>query len=117
MTSSAAPGLYSAAAADVAQLARASACHAEGRGFESHHPLPTQARTPAARPIRLLLAPFSCLLGGGRHIGDLLTDLAQPPPGRRHRLEVELSVSQRTRQLAEPAPRPRPPGAAAAPDG
>src|SRR5581483_7811893 len=25
--------------ADVAQLARASACHAEGRGFESHHPL------------------------------------------------------------------------------
>ena len=28
-----------AAHADVAQLARASACHAEGRGFESHHPL------------------------------------------------------------------------------
>ena len=28
-----------AALADVAQLARASACHAEGRGFESHHPL------------------------------------------------------------------------------
>ena len=28
-----------AARADVAQLARASACHAEGRGFESHHPL------------------------------------------------------------------------------
>src|SRR6188768_2422292 len=27
------------ARADVAQLARASACHAEGRGFESHHPL------------------------------------------------------------------------------
>jgi hypothetical protein len=25
--------------ADVAQLARASACHAEGRGFESLHPL------------------------------------------------------------------------------
>ena len=32
-------GLYSGAHADVAQLARASACHAEGRGFESHHPL------------------------------------------------------------------------------
>ena len=32
--------LYSATAlADVAQLARASACHAEGRGFESLHPL------------------------------------------------------------------------------
>ena len=29
--------------ADVAQLARASACHAEGRGFESHHPLLTKA--------------------------------------------------------------------------
>src|SRR5262245_27463471 len=32
-------GLYSEGYADVAQLARASACHAEGRGFESHHPL------------------------------------------------------------------------------
>src|SRR3954453_11246421 len=31
--------LYSAPRADVAQLARASACHAEGRGFESLHPL------------------------------------------------------------------------------
>src|SRR5207253_1970502 len=30
---------YTGAHADVAQLARASACHAEGRGFESHHPL------------------------------------------------------------------------------
>src|SRR5690348_16836183 len=29
--------------ADVAQLARASACHAEGRGFESHHPLLVKA--------------------------------------------------------------------------
>ena len=35
---SAAP-LYCGAHADVAQLARASACHAEGRGFESLHPL------------------------------------------------------------------------------
>ena len=34
------PRLYWRAFADVAQLARASACHAEGRGFESHHPLP-----------------------------------------------------------------------------
>src|SRR2546423_5309021 len=33
------PGLYSAVRAAVAQLARASACHAEGRGFESHQPL------------------------------------------------------------------------------
>src|SRR5687767_14339905 len=30
---------YTGRRADVAQLARASACHAEGRGFESHHPL------------------------------------------------------------------------------
>ena len=30
---------YTRSVADVAQLARASACHAEGRGFESHHPL------------------------------------------------------------------------------
>ena len=39
-------GYTCAARADVAQLARASACHAEGRGFESHHPLlesPAQA--------------------------------------------------------------------------
>ena len=33
------PRLYWSRSADVAQLARASACHAEGRGFESHHPL------------------------------------------------------------------------------
>ena len=33
------PRLYWPRSADVAQLARASACHAEGRGFESHHPL------------------------------------------------------------------------------
>src|ERR687893_1607802 len=33
------PQLYCRPRADVAQLARASACHAEGRGFESHHPL------------------------------------------------------------------------------
>src|SRR6476620_4253106 len=36
-------GLYSRSYADVAQLARASACHAEGRGFESHHPLRVEA--------------------------------------------------------------------------
>ena len=35
--------LESAAPADVAQLARASACHAEGRGFESLHPLSMKA--------------------------------------------------------------------------
>src|SRR5881227_1157136 len=47
MTVSGSPGLYSATAADVAQLARASACHAEGRGFESHHPLLRKPRTGA----------------------------------------------------------------------
>ena len=34
-----APAAILSRSADVAQLARASACHAEGRGFESHHPL------------------------------------------------------------------------------
>jgi hypothetical protein len=38
------PGLYCAAPADVAQLARASAYHAEGRGFESLQPLVRKAR-------------------------------------------------------------------------
>ena len=40
------PGLYCGTRADVAQLARASACHAEGRGFESLHPLLTKALEP-----------------------------------------------------------------------
>src|SRR6478609_3787637 len=34
--------------ADVAQLARASACHAEGRGFESLHPLSRKPWKPGA---------------------------------------------------------------------
>ncbi len=37
--------------ADVAQLARASACHAEGRGFESLHPL--VAKGPLRRAFRV----------------------------------------------------------------
>ena len=37
-------GAILAAHADVAQLARASACHAEGRGFESLHPLSRRPR-------------------------------------------------------------------------
>lgn len=37
--------------ADVAQLARASACHAEGRGFESLHPLDER---PALRALLFL---------------------------------------------------------------
>ena len=36
--------IYTGRSADVAQLARASACHAEGRGFESLHPLHKKAR-------------------------------------------------------------------------
>ncbi len=43
MAAPARPSLYCASFADVAQLARASACHAEGRGFESHHPLRVKA--------------------------------------------------------------------------
>ena len=42
-SSSAALGLYSAPFAAVAQLARASACHAEGREFESLQPLGVKA--------------------------------------------------------------------------
>src|SRR6187399_3471034 len=41
------PQLYSPPDAAVAQLARASACHAEGRGFESHQPLRTRSRSRA----------------------------------------------------------------------
>jgi hypothetical protein len=41
-------GLYSAALAAVAQLARASACHAEGRGFESLQPL---SKSPPNRRV------------------------------------------------------------------
>src|SRR6476646_1880594 len=40
------PAAILSRSADVAQLARASACHAEGRGFESHHPL---LRSPGNR--------------------------------------------------------------------
>ena len=49
-------GLYWAALADVAQLARASACHAEGRGFESHHPLDLEER-PADAGLSLSQPP------------------------------------------------------------
>src|SRR4051812_19670577 len=53
------PKLYSRLFADVAQLARASPCHGEGRGFESHHPL--AVRAPPGRPFcfRRRLAPCS----------------------------------------------------------
>jgi hypothetical protein len=43
--------------AAVAQLARASACHAEGRGFESHQPLPVAGPSPA--PARFTAWPDS----------------------------------------------------------
>src|SRR5690348_14929474 len=44
--------------AAVAQLARASACHAEGRGFESLQPLPVEA--PPWRGFLLLDIGASC---------------------------------------------------------
>jgi hypothetical protein len=55
--------VYTAPGAAVAQLARASACHAEGRGFESLQPLP---RSPC-KHVRLRLrrsvdAPFLTLM-------------------------------------------------------
>ena len=47
------PRLDCASHADVAQLARASACHAEGRGFESHHPL-SLSKAPLRRAFYAL---------------------------------------------------------------
>src|SRR5918996_2353369 len=44
--------LYCASHADVAQSARASACHAEGRGFESHHPLHEKPRKRGFSVVR-----------------------------------------------------------------
>ena len=48
------PGYTAASVAAVAQLARASACHAEGRGFESLQPLLTEPPVPTGviRPTR-----------------------------------------------------------------
>src|SRR3954467_15964370 len=48
--------LYSAPRAAVAQLARASACHAEGRGFESHQPL---LRSPIVGPLLAQVVPLA----------------------------------------------------------
>ena len=47
--------IYTGRPADVAQLARASACHAEGRGFESLHPL--RRKRPEASDERTGLDP------------------------------------------------------------
>jgi hypothetical protein len=47
-------GLESGRRAAVAQLARASACHAEGRGFESHQPLRAPLSGAAFSSLRLL---------------------------------------------------------------
>ena len=55
------PGLYCRDRAAVAQLARASACHAEGRGFESHQPLPIAE--PIGHLARFRLWPESGMLG------------------------------------------------------
>ena len=86
--------LYWPRYADVAQLARASACHAEGRGFESHHPLSSgefyvqfqevnlsKRRpwmeswvAPRRSPVRARLAPPSKALETGPF---LLSDVAE----------------------------------------
>jgi hypothetical protein len=47
-------GLKSGPRAAVAQLARASACHAEGRGFESHQPLCAPLSGGAFSSLRLI---------------------------------------------------------------
>ncbi len=69
-------GLYCRPHADVAQLARASACHAEGRGFESLHPLLEEA------PLSGAFAYRSERLAGCHGVG-VATQLERPhTPGR-----------------------------------
>src|SRR3954463_16225335 len=55
------PEAILAARAAVAQLARASACHAEGRGFESHQPL--AERPLHERLFRVLRSLVRLILG------------------------------------------------------
>src|SRR5215207_3657721 len=55
---------YTGRRADVAQLARASACHAEGRGFESHHPL-----LVASRLLRGVFLVAAALIAGACSTG------------------------------------------------
>ncbi len=57
--------LYSAARAAVAQLARASACHAEGRGFESHQPLASFGRSSSRFPLPSSQPPLPLRAPGG----------------------------------------------------
>jgi hypothetical protein len=61
--------------ADVAQLARASACHAEGRGFESLHPLRRKALPTAGLSSfqgSEMSAPTSAGTACGYHFGRFL---------------------------------------------
>ncbi len=63
---------YAGPSADVAQLARASPCHGEGRGFEPLHPLPRCVR-PRPRGARAEPAPDEQADAAGRdrrHVGE-----------------------------------------------
>src|SRR5207253_694350 len=67
--------LYSPLLADVAQLARASPCHGEGRGFESHHPLlflPSSARDDSIARVTDMQQREEL---ARRHAGDAAVDL------------------------------------------
>src|SRR5688500_6409665 len=85
------PRLYTALRADVAQLARASACHAEGRGFESHHPL---LEAPPRRGFLLLAALVERLVhelvgAGVLRVRDALDAPPVEAPQAVHRLLEE----------------------------
>jgi hypothetical protein len=65
-------GLYSAVRAAVAQLARASACHAEGRGFESLQPLQKPRKCGV----------FCGWLPGGASVAMQKVEVSNPASGR-----------------------------------
>ena len=81
--------------ADVAQLARASACHAEGRGFESHHPL--SEKPPEIGGFRRSRGHRDRAPSGG-HPTSIPQD--DPPPGRRRAPPARSRRSRRDDPLA-----------------
>src|SRR5215207_912100 len=106
MRSSNSPRLYFSPRAAVAQLARASACPAEGRGFESHQPLRIAEPNPAS--ARLSPWPTSGLnvLGGPRQ--PMMESLdrgkeAFPICGRKIDEVLQLAEGRRRGAILRPA--------------
>src|SRR5438552_2891930 len=89
-------GYNSGARADVAQSARASACHAEGRGFESHHPLrETPGNGGFLLPERARREPFASGFASGPE--QRLSDGALGEGRRRCRSRLSPGGSARIR--------------------